>query len=151
MFVESMFFGTKCLHALIALEFFTPLVVSWMMFQTFQHTGFWSRLYRSWDYLENYGIYSQLDRKSITRYFAFLNVYISRIENEPKFWPHSFHLQNSAILQTRVKQKGGPMKMSFNDFHLQQLISEIVRAQKVVQKRWVISLVSFFWFLSYSP
>ena len=39
-------------------------------------------LYRSWDYLEHFGIYSQLNRKSKTWFFIFLNVYISWIERD---------------------------------------------------------------------
>ena len=37
-------------------------------------------LYRPWDYPENFGIYSQLNRKSETWLFTFLNVYVSWIE-----------------------------------------------------------------------
>ena len=113
-FVKAMFSGMKCLYSLIALEFlhlfYVCLVASLIMFQTFQHTGFWGWLYRSWDYPENYGTYSQHDRKSITRYFAFPNEYNSWIENRTKFWSHSVHLQNSAILETRVNQRGIPWK-----------------------------------------
>ena len=38
--------------------------------------------FRSWDYPEHFGIYSQRDRKSKTWFFIFLNVYISWIERE---------------------------------------------------------------------
>ena len=153
MFVESVFFGIKCLQTPTALEFFTLFLWSFSskLNECFQHTGFWSRLYRSWDYPENFGIYYQLEGKIKTRSFAFFNVYVFWIENGPKFWSHSFRLQNSAIFQTRVNQRGDPMKMSFNNFQIQQLISEIVRAQKVDEKSGVICLVSFFWFLSYGP
>ena len=61
-----------------------------------------------------------------------------------KFWSHSFQLQNSAILQDRVDQRGDSMKMSFNNFQIQQLISQIARAQKVDEKSGVICLVFFF-------
>ena len=37
---------------------------------------------RPWDYLENFGICSQLDRKSKTWFFTFLNVYIFWIERD---------------------------------------------------------------------
>ena len=43
------------------------------------------------------------------------------------------------------------MKMGFSNFQIQELISEIVRAQKVDEKIEVICLVSFFSFLSYGP
>ena len=38
--------------------------------------------FRSWDYPEHFGIYSQLDRKSKTWFFIFLNVYVSWIEQD---------------------------------------------------------------------
>ena len=39
-----------------------------------------SSYFRSWDYPENFGIYSQFNRKSKTWFFTFLNVYVSWIE-----------------------------------------------------------------------
>ena len=33
-----------------------------------------------------------------------------------KFWSHSFHLQNSGILQTRMDQRGDSIKMYFDIF-----------------------------------
>ena len=53
---------------------------------------------------------SQLDRKSKTWFFTFLNVCVSWIFPGPNFWSHSFHLQNSGILQTRMNQRGIPWK-----------------------------------------
>ena len=41
-----------------------------------------STRYRPWDYPENFGIYSQLDRKSKTLFFTFLNVYVFWIERD---------------------------------------------------------------------
>ena len=38
--------------------------------------------FRSWDYPENFGIYSQLDRKSKTWFFTFLSVYVCWIEQD---------------------------------------------------------------------
>ena len=38
--------------------------------------------YRSWDYSENFGIYSQLDRTSKTWFFSFPNLYFSRIKRD---------------------------------------------------------------------
>ena len=71
--------------------------------------------FRSWDYLEHFGIYSQLNRKSKTWFFIFLNVYISWIEwdkilisqlSHPKF--RYFANQNGP--------KGDPIKMKFRQF-----------------------------------
>ena len=64
--------------------------------------------------------------------------------NGIKFWSHSFHLQNSGNLQTRMDQRGNPMKTNFNIFQIQKWISQTVRAQKVDEKNGVICLVSFF-------
>ena len=64
--------------------------------------------------------------------------------NGTKFWSHSFQLQNSCILQTRMDQKGDLMKMNFDIFQIQKWISQTARAQKVVKKNEVICLVSFF-------
>ena len=64
--------------------------------------------------------------------------------NGTKFWSHSFHLQNSGILQTRMEQRWDPMKMNFDNFQLQKWISQKVRAQKVDEKNGVICLVSIF-------
>ena len=52
-------------------------------------------------------------------------------------------LQNSGILQTRMNQRGDPMKMDFDDFQIQKSISQKVRAQKVDEKIEVICLVFF--------
>ena len=71
--------------------------------------------FRSWDYPEHFGIYSQLDRKSKTWFFIFLNVYVSWIERDkilisqlspPKF--RYFADQNGP--------KGDPIKMNFDNF-----------------------------------
>ena len=64
--------------------------------------------------------------------------------NGIKFWSHSFHLQNSGILQTRMDQRGDSMKMNFDIFQIQKWISQTVRAQKLDEKNGVICLVSFF-------
>ena len=41
------------------------------------------------------------------------------------------NLQNSGILQTRMNQRGDPMKMNFDNFQIQKSIPQKVRAQKV--------------------
>ena len=51
--------------------------------------------------------------------------------NGTKFWSHSFHLQNLGILQTRMDQRGEPMKTKFDIFQIQKWISQTVWAQKV--------------------
>ena len=55
--------------------------------------------------------------------------------NGTKFWSHSFHLENSGILLTRMDQRGGPHEMSFDIFQIQKWISQTVRAQKVDEKK----------------
>ena len=54
--------------------------------------------------------------------------------NGTKFRSHSFHLQNSGILLTRMDQRGDPMKMNFEIFQIQKLASQTIRAQKVDEK-----------------
>ena len=61
-----------------------------------------------------------------------------------KFWSHSFHPRNSDILQTRMDQKGDPMKTNFHIFQIQKWISQTVRTQKADEKNGVFCLVSFF-------
>ena len=51
--------------------------------------------------------------------------------NEANVWSHSFHLQNSGILQTRKDLRGGPRKMNFDIFKIQKWMSQTIRAQKV--------------------
>ena len=67
-----------------------------------------------WDYHENFGIYSQLDRKSKTFFFPELNGI--------KLWSHRFHFQHSGILQTRIYQRGDTMKMNFDNFKIKTWI-----------------------------
>ena len=64
-----------------------------------------------------------------------------------KFWSHSFHLQNSRILQDRMKQRGDPMKTNFDNFQIQKWISRRARAQNVDEKNGFINLVFLFVFL----
>ena len=40
--------------------------------------------------------------------------------NGTKFRLHSFHLQNSGVLQTRMDQRGDLMKMNFDNFQVQK-------------------------------
>ena len=43
--------------------------------------------------------------------------------NGMKSWSHSFHLQNSGILQTRIGQIGDPMKINFDNFQMQKWVT----------------------------
>ena len=65
--------------------------------------------------------------------------------NRTKFWSHSFHLQNSGVLQTSMDQRRGGdlMKMNFDNFQIQKWISQTVTAQKADEKNGVICAVSF--------
>ena len=71
--------------------------------------------FRSWDYPEHFGIYSQLDRKSKTWFLIFLNVYVSWIERD-QILNVQLSLQNSAILQTRMDQRVTPWKWILTNF-----------------------------------
>ena len=100
--------------------------------------------FRSWDYPENFGIYSQFERKSKTCFFIFLSVYVCWIEREkilvsqlspPKF--RYFADQNG---RTKV---GGPHENEFrqisnteNEYHKQ--------SSKSRWKNGVIWQISFF-------
>ena len=64
--------------------------------------------------------------------------------NGTKFWSQSFHLQNSGLFQTKMDQRGVPMKMNFENFQIQKWISQTVRAQKADEKNGVICLVYLF-------
>ena len=86
---------------------------------------------------------SQLDSKSKTWFFTFLNVYISWIEQE-KILITQLSPPKLDILQTRMDKKGNPIKMNSDNFQIQKWISQIVRVQKIDEKSGVICLVSFF-------
>ena len=65
----------------------------------------------------------QLDWKSKTWFFTFLNVYVSWIERD-KILISQFYLQNSGILHTRMDQMGDSMKTNFDIFQIQKWISQ---------------------------
>ena len=80
--------------------------------------------FRSWSYPGNFGIYSQLDRKSKTWFFTFLCVYVCWIKRDkilisqlspPKF--RYFADQNG-------RTKVGLMKMNFDNFQIQKWRSQ---------------------------
>ena len=90
---------------------------------------------------ENFGIYSQRDRKSKTWFLTFLSVYISWFEWMGKILISQLSPPNLGILQTRMDQKGDPMKMNFDNFQMQTWVSWKVRAPKADEKNRVICLV----------
>ena len=58
--------------------------------------------FRSWDYPEHFGMYSQLDRKSKTWFFTFLDVCMFACIHENEFWQFSNTKMN--ITQTEFKK-----------------------------------------------
>ena len=70
--------------------------------------------------------------------------------NGTKFSSHSFHLQTSGILQTRIVQRGDPMKTNFDIFQIKKWISQTVRAQSR-WKKWDHLSSFLFPILSYGP
>ena len=67
--------------------------------------------------------------------------------NETKFWSHSFHLQSSGILQTRMDQKGDPMKWILTIFKYKNEYQKQLELKKEMKKWGNL----FFCFLSYGP
>ena len=87
---------------------------------------------RSWDYPENFGICSQLNRKSKTFFFYFpqCECVLNRMEQSSD--PRAF--TSSGLFQTKMDQRGVPMKMNFENFQIQKWIFQTFRAQKVDKK-----------------
>ena len=54
--------------------------------------------------------------------------------NGAKPWSHSFHFQNSRILQTRMSQSGDPMKMNFENYQIQKWVSKTGLEKQM--KKW---------------
>ena len=75
--------------------------------------------FRSWDYPENFGIYSQLDRKSKTWFFTFLNVYVSWTE-QGKILISQLSLQKYRFFADQNGPNGDPMKMNIGNFQIQK-------------------------------
>ena len=59
--------------------------------------------------------------------------------NRAKFWSHSFHLQNSGILQVRMDRKGDPMKTKFDNFQIQKWTWQTVSLFSIFSS-WVMVL-----------
>ena len=74
----------------------------------------------------------------ISLYFI-LNVYVSWLDGT-KSYSHSFYLQNSGILHTRMGTD--PTKVNLENFQRRKWISQTVK--KVDETNGVIYLVSFF-------
>ena len=78
--------------------------------------------YRPWDYPENFWICSQLDRKSKTWFFTFLNVYIFWIEQD-KILISQLSPPKFRYFTDQNEPKGDPMKISFDNFQIEKWIS----------------------------
>ena len=86
---------------------------------------------------------SEFVRNSIEKVkpvFLLSSMCISSELNETKSYCHSFHLQNSYILQTIKGQSGDPMKINFDNFQMEKWVSE-TGFEKQMKK-----MGSFFWF-----
>ena len=86
---------------------------------------------------------SPINRKSKTWFLTFLNVYVSE-SNKTKFWPHSFHLQNSSILQTRMDQRGTPWKWILTIFKCKNEVPKQLGLEKQMKKMRLLVLFSYF-------
>ena len=88
---------------------------------------------------------SQLDWKSKTWFFTFLNVYVFWIKWDKflilQFSPSQFRYFTD---QNGPKELGDRMKTNFDIFQIQKRISQTVRSQKVDEKKGVICQVFFF-------
>ena len=71
---------------------------------------------------------------SKTCFFLYSLMCIFPESSETKFWSHSFYIQNSGILQTRMDLRRNPIKTNFDNFQMQKWISQTIRAQKVDEK-----------------
>ena len=71
--------------------------------------------YRVWSYLEKSGISCQLDRKSKTWFFTFLNVWISWVERD-KSLISQFSPPKLKYFEDQNRPKGGPHENEFGQF-----------------------------------
>ena len=71
--------------------------------------------FRSWDYPEHFGIYSQLNRKSKTWLFIFLNGYVSWIERD-KILISQLSPPKFRYFADQNEPKGDPIKDNFDNF-----------------------------------
>ena len=86
---------------------------------------------------------SQLDRKSKTCFFTFLNVYVSWIEWD-KILISQLTPLNFRYFADQNEWQKDPMKINFDNFQIQKWISQTVRAQKADEENRVICVISFF-------
>ena len=86
---------------------------------------------------------SQLDRKSKTCFFTFLNVYVSWIEWD-KILISQLTPLNFRYFADQNEWQKNPMKINFDNFQIQKWISQTVRAQKADEENRVICVISFF-------
>ena len=97
---------------------------------------------RPWDYPENCGIYSQLDRKSKTWFFTFLNVYVFWIE-QGKILISQLSPPKFIYFADQNGPKREPYEKEFWQFSNTKM-NIANRAQKLDEKYVVSCLVSFF-------
>ena len=100
--------------------------------------------FRSWDYLENFGIYSQLqlDRKSKTWFFTFLNVYVSWIK-QGKILISQFSPSKFRCFADQNRSKGNPVKTNF-DNKCKNEVPKQLGLEKQMNKMGLLVLFSYF-------
>ena len=83
---------------------------------------------------------SQINRRSKTCFFIFLNVYLSWIERD-KILISQLSPPTFTYFADHNEPKGEPMKMNFDNFQMQKWVSLTVTAQEADEKNGVICLV----------
>ena len=86
---------------------------------------------------------SQLNRKSKTWFFTFLNVYVSWIERD-KILILQLTPPKLRYFEGQNERKEDPMKTNFGNFQIQKWISQASTTQKVDEKNGVICIILFF-------
>ena len=102
---------------------------------------FWH--FRSWDYPEHFGIYSQLDRKIKTWFFTFLNVYVFWIKQDKILISHSLYLQNPGIFQTTMDQRVPWWKCILTIFKCKNEVPKQLGLEKQMKKMGSLVLFSY--------
>ena len=119
--------------------------------------NYWASLFeKSWKATTRHGVRRKRRRKRWYRPWDQTNLVLNSIEkgkpgtllslmcmfsesNGIKFWSHSFHFQNSSILQARMD----PIKMNFDTFQIKNEYHKQLELKKQMKKIMVICLVSF--------
>ena len=104
---------------------------------------------------------AKIDLEITLKTFAFIHNSIGKVKpsfllsamcmfpepNGTKFWSHSFHLQNSGTLQTRMDQRGTPWKWNLRIFkYKNEYHKQLAKKQ---MKKWGHMTSFLFSFLSY--